>query len=183
VPKGFTPLQIDAATAFGSGEHETTQGCIQAFKKLKKKYDFKNGLDMGCGSGILAIALTKLWPKIKMTAIDIDLESVTVTRRHAEMNGVSKKIKSEAGDGYRVPLVKKNAPYDIVAANILANPLIEMAPALNAVLKPGGIAVLSGLLGRQQAAVVAAHKKQGLKLIDSEEIGEWRALVLQKPIR
>jgi ribosomal protein L11 methyltransferase len=182
-PEGFTPLQIDAATAFGSGEHETTRGCIQALEGLKKKNNFKNGLDMGCGSGILAIALAKLWPGIKVTAIDIEPESIVVTRRHAEMNAVSGQINAKAGDGYHVPLVSKNAPYDIVAANILANPLIEMAPALSAALKPGGYAVLSGLLKRQKAEVVSAHEKQGLKLIGTEEIGEWRALVLQKPIR
>jgi ribosomal protein L11 methyltransferase len=183
LPEGFTPLQIDAATAFGSGEHETTRGCIQALEQLKEKNAFKNALDMGCGSGILAIALTKLWPGIKTTAIDIDPESVVVTRRHAEMNGVSREIQTEAGDGYRAPLVAGNAPYDIVAANILANPLIEMAPDLSAVLKPGGYAVLSGLLSRQKREVVAAHENLGLRLIRAEEIGDWQALVLQKPIR
>jgi len=183
LPKGFTALQIDAATAFGSGEHETTQGCIQALERLKKEHQFKNGLDMGCGSGILAIALAKLWPSIKVTAIDIEPESIIVTKRHAKMNGVSGKIRSEAGDGYRVPLVAENAPYDIIAANILANPLIDMAPDLASVLKPGGYAVLSGLLKRQKTEVAAAHEKQGLRLVHAEEIGDWQALVLQKPIR
>ncbi|MCE9507305.1 MAG: 50S ribosomal protein L11 methyltransferase [Alphaproteobacteria bacterium] len=183
LPPGFIPLQIDAATAFGSGEHETTRGCIQALEQLKGKNAFKNALDMGCGSGILAIALTKLWPALKVTAIDIDPESVVVTKRHAEMNGVSDKIQAQAGDGYRAPLVAVNAPYDIVAANILANPLIEMAADLAAVLKPGGYAVLSGLLSRQKPEVVAAHEKLGLQLVRAEEIGDWQALVLQKPIR
>jgi ribosomal protein L11 methyltransferase len=183
LPQGLIPLQIDAATAFGSGEHETTRGCIQALEYLKGKNAFKNGLDMGCGSGILAIALTRLWPAIAVTAIDIDPESVVVTKRHAEMNGVSDKIRAAAGDGYRAPLVARNAPYDIVAANILANPLIEMAPDLAAALKPGGYAVLSGLLSRQKPEVAAAHEKLGLKLVRAEEIGDWQALVLQKPIR
>lgn len=181
-PVGLIPLQIDAATAFGSGEHETTRGCIQALEQLKQKNAFQNGLDMGCGSGILAIALVRLWPAITVTAIDIDPESVTVTRRHAEMNGVSGKIQADAGDGYRAPLVATRAPYDIVAANILANPLIEMAPDLHKVLKPGGYAVLSGLLRRQRDDVVAAHEKLGLRLVHAEEIGDWQALVLQKPI-
>jgi len=179
-PADALPLQIDAATAFGSGEHETTRGCIQALEYLKKNNDFKNGLDMGCGSGILAIALLNLWPDAKMVAVDIDPESVIVTRRHAEMNGVSSKILSAAGDGYHVPLVGKNAPYDIVTANILANPLIDMAPSLAHVLKKGGFAVLSGLLRRQKDDVVAAHEKMGLCLIHAEEIGEWQALILQK---
>ena len=179
-PEELIPLQIDAATAFGSGEHETTRGCIQALGYLKEHHEFKNGLDMGCGSGILAIAMVKLWPALQVTAIDIDPESIVVTKRHAGMNNASDKISAAAGDGYHVPLVAKNAPYDVVTANILANPLIDMAPMLANVLRPGGYAVLSGLLNRQKAEVVAAHEKLGLKLIREEEIGEWRALVLQK---
>ncbi len=180
-PKDAIPLQIDAATAFGSGEHETTRGCIQALEKLKAAHDFKRGLDMGCGSGILAIAMTKLWPAIHVTAVDIEEESVVVANRHAAMNGAADKVDAYCGDGYNVPAVAKNGPYDIVAANILANPLIEMAPALVKSLRSGGFAVLSGLLARQEDDVVAAHVKAGLKLIDAEKIGDWRALVLQKP--
>lgn len=180
LPKNLILLQIDAATAFGSGEHETTQGCIRALEYLKKDHTFKNGLDMGCGSGILAIALIKLWPDARVTAVDIDPESTLVTQRHATMNSVDHKITAATGDGYQLPLVSENAPYDIVVANILANPLIEMAPDLTKVLAPKGFAILSGLLKRQKADVVAAHEKQGLRLIHAEEIGEWQALVLQK---
>ena len=179
-PAGFIPLQIDAATAFGSGEHETTRGCIQALEYLAQQHDFKNGLDMGCCSGILAIALTKLWPAARVTAVDIDPESIVVTDRHAGMNDVSAKIRAAAGDGYRTPLAAENAPYDVVTANILANPLIDMAPALAAVLKPGGYAVLSGLLNRQKADVLTAHEKQGLRLVRAEETGDWQTLILQK---
>ncbi len=179
-PADLIPLQIDAATAFGSGEHETTRGCLQALERLQKDHVFKCGLDMGCGSGILAIAQIKLWPAIRVTAIDIDPESVTVTNRHAAMNAVSEKIQAAAGDGYNVPLVAENAPYDIITANILANPLIDMAPALVRALGPGGIAVLSGLLARQKEEVTSAHEKLGLRLVHEEAIGDWRALILQK---
>jgi ribosomal protein L11 methyltransferase len=178
VPAGLIPLKIDAATAFGSGEHETTRGCLLALEYLRDN-KFKNGLDMGCGSGILAIAMTKLWPQIKVTAVDIDPESVVVTKRHSMMNNVSN-IHVEAGDGYRTPVVGKNAPYDIVTANILANPLIAMAPDLAAALTPGGYAVLSGLLRRQREDVVTAHTKQGLSLIKTTEMGEWQTLILKK---
>lgn len=183
-PPGLIPLKIDAATAFGSGEHETTRGCLLLLERLKDEGRvFRNGLDMGCGSGILAIAMQKLWPAIKVTAIDIDPESVTVTGRHAEMNNVT--CATEAGDGYNAPLAGKNAPYDVVAANILANPLIEMAPALFNALQPGGYALLSGLLHRQRDEVIAAHEKRGLKLLHVEEIGTaetglWQALLFQK---
>jgi ribosomal protein L11 methyltransferase len=180
-PQNLTPLQIDAATAFGSGEHETTRGCLLALEFLKQQHEECTGaLDMGCGSGILAIALIKLWPVAKVTAVDIDPESVIVTQRHAAMNDVSGKIIAAAGDGYNTSLAEQNAPYDIVTANILANPLIDMAPALAAVLKPGGYAILSGLLTRQKADVLVAHEKQGLRLVQGWEIGEWQALLLRK---
>jgi len=181
VPEGLMGLKIDAATAFGSGEHETTRGCLMAFEQLKdQKLEFKNALDMGCGSGILAIGLVKLWPSIKAVAVDIDPESVTVTKRHAEMNGVAA-LAAEAGDGFNAPLALARAPYDIIAANILANPLIEMAPQLAAALAGGGYAVLSGLLRRQKGDVLAAYERLGLKMAATQEIGEWCALVLQKP--
>lgn len=180
-PENLIALKIDAATAFGSGEHETTRGCIEAFDWLQKKnLAFKNGLDMGCGSGILAIALVKLWPGLAMTAVDIDPESVIVTKRHAQMNGVT--LQAEAGDGYNAPLVGKNAPYDIVAANILAGPLIAMAPQMHAVLQPGGHAVLSGLLQRQKNDVIAAHQAAGFNLVHTVDIGDWCALVVQKQL-
>lgn len=180
VPEGLVKLQIDAATAFGSGEHQTTRGCIEAFESLAQN-KFENGLDMGCGSGILAIALAKLWPRMKVTAIDIEDESIVVTGRHAEMNNVQGHIATQAGNGYAAPLVAENGPYDIIAANILANPLIEMAPALMQSLKSGGYAVLSGLLSRQKDDVIAAHEKQGLKLVQARTLGDWETLVLQKP--
>jgi len=179
-PANLIPLQIDAATAFGSGEHETTKGCLLALESLAR-HTFKNGLDMGCGSGILAIGMAKLWPDMKVTAIDIDPESIVVTNRHAAMNGAEKSIVSEAGDGYHAPLAVKNADYDIVAANILAGPLIAMAPDLARVLRPGGFCVLSGLLARQAADVADAHEKQGLEPAGAWEMGDWRALLFRKP--
>jgi len=183
-PAGLIPLQIDAATAFGSGEHETTKGCMLSFDWIRAQGGLQtahlNALDMGCGSGILAIAITKVWDGAKVTAIDIDPESVIVTNRHAAMNGAGKAITAAAGDGYRTPLCRQNAPYDLVAANILAGPLIDMATDLHAALKPGGYAVLSGLLGRQEADVTAAHVKAGLKPVHAIALGDWRALTFQK---
>lgn len=177
-PPGQTPLQIDAATAFGSGEHETTRSCMVAFEQIAKEHQVKNALDMGCGSGILAIAIQKIWPGAKLTAIDIDPESVIVTNRHADMNGVT--LQAAAGDGYKTPLSIQNAPYDLVGANILAGPLIAMSGDLYNALKPGGFAVLSGLLKRQQQDVTDAHLKAGLKLIDAVPDGDWAALIFQR---
>ena len=180
VPSNLTPLRIDAATAFGSGEHETTSGCLQALEKLKKQgLSFRNALDMGCGSGILAIAITKLWPDAKAVAIDIDPESINVTRRHTEMNGAGH-IETEAGDGYNAKLARAKAPYDLVVCNILAGPLVEMAPDLDDCLAKGGHVVLSGLLARQEQEVVSAHKEQGLQYLGHIALGDWRVLILTK---
>lgn len=179
-PEGFIPLQIDAATAFGSGEHETTKGCIESMENLSAQgHAFKNILDMGCGSGILALAARRLWPETRLTAVDIDPESVIVTERHAKMNGIAG-MQVQAGDGYKTPVVDKNGPYDLIVSNILAGPLVEMAPELDAVLSPGGFCILSGLLARQEKEVIAAHEAEGLKLAESRALGEWRALTLQK---
>jgi ribosomal protein L11 methyltransferase len=177
-PKKLIPLHIDAATAFGSGEHQTTKACLRAFELLAGKEKFGNALDMGCGSGILGIAIAKIWPKCKITAIDIDPESVKVTKRHAKMNKV--RLQAAAGDGYAAALAKKNAPYDLIAANILAGPLIDMAPAARRALKRGGACVLSGLLKRQKAGVVKAYEKQGFTLVRAIPVGEWLALVLRR---
>jgi ribosomal protein L11 methyltransferase len=181
IPEGMIPLRIDAATAFGSGEHETTKGCLLALQNLKKDQNVKprNALDMGCGSGILAIAMKKLWPEIRVTAIDIDPESIIVTNRHAEMNGVSDII-TQAGDGYHAPRVKNGAPYDIVTANILAGPLMEMAEDLSRVLADGGIAILSGLLTRQKEEIIKAHEVYGFTTHAAQELGAWQVLVLMR---
>lgn len=178
-PKGLTPLHIDAATAFGSGEHQTTKGCMLAFEGLAEKQAFKNALDMGCGSGILAIAIKKIWPRAKLTAVDIDPESVKVTKRHAAMNKVQ--LLAAAGDGYQTPLALKNGPYDLIAANILAGPLISMAPACKKALGKGGFVVLSGLLKRQAADVTKAYEKQGLTLERRIPQGDWMTLVFCRP--
>jgi len=179
-PAGLIPLHIDAATAFGSGEHETTQGCMLALEDLKSGHDFKNGLDMGCGSGILAVAMVKLWPQMKLTAVDIDPESTVVTLRHAALNGTLSAVQAETGDGYAAPSVEKNGPFDVIVANILAGPLVAMAGDLEKNLKPGGFCILSGLLRRQMQEVAAAHKARGLVLEGRKELGEWQVLVFRK---
>lgn len=179
IPANLIPLKIDAATAFGSGEHETTRGCLEIMQELAAHKSFSNALDMGCGSGILAIGVLKIWPKCQTTAVDIDPESTRVTARHAEMNSITG-MHIETGDGYKSPIVSKNAPYDLIIANILAGPLIDMAPELDQNLAQGGYAVLSGLLTRQADQVIAAHTGLGLSIVKRHTVGEWSALLLKK---
>ncbi len=183
VPQGQIGLKVDAATAFGSGEHETTKGCMQAMLDLKGKGACPwNILDMGTGSGILALAAWKLW-KSPILAVDNDAESVCVTERHAQMNGVSlstSALSTDCGDGFHTPSVDKKKPYELILANILAGPVIEMAGDLVRVLDDNGYCVLSGMLVQQADLVASAYEGEGLTLKKRYDIGEWTTLVLQK---
>ncbi len=183
-PEGQIGLQVDAATAFGSGEHETTKGCIQAMLDLKGKGACPwNILDMGTGSGILALAAWKLW-KSPILAVDNDAESIVVTKRHAALNGVNiakSALSTACGDGFNTPEVDRQKPYELILANILAGPVIEMAPALVRVLDDNGYAVLSGMLKEQSDLVAAAYEGLGLSLKKRYDIGEWSTLVMHKP--
>ncbi len=177
---GRVAILVDAATAFGSGEHPTTMGCLLALNALKR-FDTRPArvLDMGCGSGILSIGAAKIWP-IAVDAVDIDPESVRVTRFNALRNQTGARLRAAAGDGYRNALVRQNAPYDLILSNILAKPLMKMAPSLNRTLAPGGVAVLSGLLNKQEAMVLAAHRAQGLVKVATFRHRGWSTLVLRK---
>lgn len=180
VPEGAVPIEIDAGLAFGSGEHATTQSCLVAIHRLARQRRFARVLDVGCGSGVLAIGAAKCWPAAVL-AVDNDPIAVRVARNNAELNGVAARVRVELADGYAHPVVHRRRPYDLILANILADPLIELAQALRENLAPGGRAVLSGLLDRQAEAVVAAHRRQGLRLLDQAQQGPWMALVLGLP--
>lgn len=183
-PAGVWPLMIDAATAFGSGEHPTTAGCLLAIEELHKLGPKTNILDMGTGSGILAVGAARAWGteagSTRITAIDIDPESIRVTRNHATANNVLHYMALAAGDGFNTELARAHQPYDLILANILAGPLTEMAPAGAAQLAPGGHVILAGLLETQAEMVLAAWQAQGLKLVSKWQRGEWTILLLQK---
>lgn len=155
-------IRIYAATAFGS-EHQTTKSCLRALSELNRKnVPHTRILDVGTGSGILSLAAAKLWRETaQITAVDIDEEAVIVTRGNAEDNGLEKFITAGVSNGYQSELVSKNAPYDIIFANILARPLIEMAPDLSQNLKPGGFAFCLALSAIRKTGSSKRTKNRG----------------------
>ncbi len=176
-PVGRLPLQIDATTAFGTGEHPTTEGCLRALAGIAKQGAPRRILDMGCGTGILALAAARLFRK-PVLAVDLDHEAVRVARINARVNGLSQAIRIRQGDGFKA--LPKTARYDLILANILARPLADMAPALARHLAPGGRAILSGLLNRQASQVIAAYRRQGLVLRYRHVVGDWPTLVVRR---
>ena len=137
-------------------------------------------LDVGTGSGILALAAAKIWTEAQVIAVDIDDEAVRVTEQNALDNGVEKQITASLSDGYQSDLVRQNAPYDVIFANILARPLIAMASDMVKSLKKGGYAVISGFIDEQTDWVVGEHEKNGLKLVKLYQKENWRAALLEK---
>lgn len=181
-PAGSIPIQVDAGAAFGSGEHGTTRCCLEAMDWLARSHNFRHILDMGCGSGVLAIAAAKLW-KTDVLAVDIDPVAVSVTETNARDNREHVRVKAAVSDGYSGEAVARGGrqgKYELIIANILARPLIQFAPDLYQHLEPGGTAVLSGLLTNQETMVMTAHRMQGLDLKRRFVNQEWCTLVLKK---
>ena len=176
---GALTVTIDAALAFGTGEHETTRGCLKALDRLARRFRPERVLDIGCCSGILAIAAAKTWP-CRIVASDIDPRAAAVAARNARVNGVAARVQAITATGYRSPAIEEWAPADLILSNILARPLARLAPALSGHLAPEGVAVLSGLLWWQEAFVLGAHRSQGLRLVSRIREGEWTTLVLHK---
>ena len=180
-PAGSIAFHIEANQAFGTGRHETTLGCLLEIERLAKAGGrVRRALDMGAGSGLLAFAVARLWRR-PVIAADNDPNSVRICRENAQINAVAPWVTSLASEGYRDRRVQAGAPYDLICANILAEPLTQMAGALEAVLAPGGIAVLSGLLNHQARKVLLRHRAQGLILLRRRRIGDWTTLVMRKP--
>ena len=154
-PAGTIPIRIDANVAFGTGHHESTEGCLLALDALARTRRPVRPLDLGCGTGILAIAMAKLWPGPVM-ACDLDEDALRVTRDNAALNGVGSQIRAVRSDGLRGPRVARGGPYDLIVANILSEPLRRMAGDLVGALAPGGTVVLAGFLETHQSCLGAA---------------------------
>lgn len=178
-PIASIPIQVEAGAAFGSGEHGTTRTCLQGLAWVRQRNNIARILDMGTGSGILAIAAAKLW-NAEILAVDIDPIAVEVTRDNARINRTQNSIECAVSDGYKSAAVKRFGACDLIIANILARPLVAFAPALARTLKPGGYCILSGLLADQEKMVFAAHRMQGLHLVKRFTHEGWCTLVLRK---
>ncbi len=182
VPDRALGIRIDAGPAFGTGAHESTRGCLVALDRLAPPHDARRiarALDMGCGSGILAIAIARLW-QARVVACDVDPVAVRLCADNARENGVAALIEAVESDGFTAPQITAGAPYDLVVANILAQPLIDMAAALARHLDGDGAAVLSGMLAGQAEEVAARHARHGLRVVDHIRIAEWSTLVLAR---
>ena len=171
-------LCIDAGAAFGTGHHETTRGCLRALCALARRRRFMRPLDLGCGSGVLAMAMARLWRR-PVTAVDNDPAAVAAARENARRNRLAPLVRCRLGAGFSG--LPRGRRYDAVAANLLAGPLVALAPALAARLAPGGVAVLSGLLKSQASAVLIACRRSGLILRRRWDEGAWSTLWVGRP--
>ena len=181
VPPGRVALQIEATVAFGTGHHGTTLGCLRAFDRL-----FGAGFrparvaDIGCGTAVLAMAAAAVLPDALVIASDIDQVAVDVARANVAINGLEGRIQCLEAAGFASPRLAEAAPFDLVFANILKGPLIELAPSMAAHTRTAGLVILSGLLVVQAGAVTSAYVAAGFALQDREDIGEWSTLVLRR---
>ena len=183
VPPGTIPFEIDASLAFGTGQHATTAGCLAALDELERGGgSFANVADVGTGTGLLAFAALTLWPSARCIATDIDPIAIGVARDNAAINRVKQghgagELLLAVADGMDSAMLAARAPFDLIIANILAGPLIELAPDFAAAMVPGGTIMLAGLLDTQAGAVMEAYEALNVKLA-SRGSGEWPVLVL-----
>jgi len=172
-------IEIEAAQAFGTGHHETTTGCLEAIEKTFKNSNPKSILDIGTGTGVLAIAAAKL-TKETIIASDIDAIAVEITKENATLNNVEKQIFTIEATGVSHHEISKNAPYDLIIANILANPLQELAPEIEKISNTDATIILSGILETQAADVINTYQQHGFALKEHLIRAEWSTLILSK---
>ena len=181
-PEGIN-FEIDAGLAFGTGQHATTSGCLAALDRLEREgARFSNIADIGTGTGLLAFAALKLWPEAKCIATDIDPIAVDIARDNAAINGMpvghgAGELLLAVAEGMDSPMLAARAPFDLIIANILAGPLIELASDFTKALAPRGTIILAGLLDTQADTVAMAYKRQKLSIADGG-LGEWPVLVV-----
>lgn len=179
VPQGPGAILIEAGEAFGTAHHATTYGCLLAIDRLTRRRCFCDVLDLGCGSGVLAIGVRRALPQARILASDVDAPSIAVARENARANRCAAAIGFVAASGFSHPRLRTRR-FDLIVANILAGPLIQLARDVARAAKPGGSVVLSGLLVGQAPAVIAAYRAAGFRLDHHARIHEWSTLVLTR---
>ncbi len=180
LPPNKTGLLIEAAMAFGTGHHGTTLGCLKAFDGLVKNgREFEKVADIGCGTAVLGMAAAKIWDR-PVWVSDIDPVAVDVAKANAAANDVANQMICLEAAGFDHPDLEKAGPFDLVFANILKGPLIDLSPSVAQNLQPKGIAILSGILNEQADEVVDVYIQNGFNLVSREEIVEWTTLCMEK---
>ena len=177
---GEIAIEIDAGQAFGTGHHGTTAGCLEIIEKVMRARQPRKVLDLGTGSGVLAIAARKLAPA-RVLATDIDPVATRVARENVRLNGIASGITLETATGFHSTAFRRHGPFDLIIANILARPLMRMAPQLAAHLAPGGQVVLSGILANQRWKVIAAYNGAGLRHVRTIWRNGWVTIHLDRP--
>ncbi|MDI3336504.1 50S ribosomal protein L11 methyltransferase [Defluviimonas aestuarii] len=180
VPDGCVPLLIEAAMAFGTGHHGTTKGCLMALDRLDRAgFKGKRVADIGCGTAVLAMAAAAIWPD-PVIASDIDPVAVDVAAANVAANKLAGRVDCVEAVGFGHPDLMARAPYDLIFANILKGPLIDLAPDMARFTALKGNVILSGILNSQADEVVSVYTKAGFRQLSRDEIGEWTTLVLQR---
>lgn len=179
IPPNAIGIKIEASYAFGTGHHGTTRGCLLALEHLAKQHRFRNALDLGCGTGVLAMAFARLTHRTAV-ATDIDPLATQKTIENAKLNRAAPYLRVATADGLKTPLTAQHAPYDLIFANILAGPLMKLLPGIKANLAKGGHAILSGLLDEQANAIAAMARAQNLRLIRRSALDGWITLILRR---
>ncbi|NNU81272.1 50S ribosomal protein L11 methyltransferase [Halovulum dunhuangense] len=180
IPENRIGLEIEAAMAFGTGHHGTTRGCLLALDRLMRQGMVAgNTADIGCGTGVLAMAARRAF-KRDVIASDIDPVAVATAVANMHANRIGAAVPVVCGAGFRNPALRTRAPYDLVFANILARPLVQLAPDMARHIRPGGVAILSGILNRQARRVEGVYAGHGFSRIDRINLGEWVTLVLRR---
>lgn len=176
---GDLAIEIEAGQAFGTGHHGTTEGCLQMIQQVVRRERPANALDLGTGSAVLAIAMAKLSP-IAVLASDIDPVAAHVAAANTKLNGVSNWVSVVTATGFRDRAITNSRPFDLIVANVLAGPLMRLAPSMAQHLAPGGSAILSGILDRQRRAVIAAYVNHRFRHVHTMSRGEWVTIQLKR---
>jgi ribosomal protein L11 methyltransferase len=180
VRSGDIAIEIDAGQAFGTGHHGTTAGCLEVIDRVVRSRRVLNALDLGTGSGVLAIAVRKL-KNIPVLATDIDPIATRVAAENVRRNGIASGIVTETAPGFHSTAFSNHGPFDLIIANILARPLIKMAPQLATHLAPGGSVILSGILAAQRWKVLAAYNGAHLRHVRTIWRNGWVTIHLDRP--